>query len=104
MCIRDSNTKIRIHDEIDFQGSGMSPGEMGPTRHTCTGWEVLPDTITIPASMIPASDCSGDAKAVCDEIRIWLNATQPALPATSTDPKRATPKAGTTYGRSVVAC
>lgn len=101
---RDPTTMIRIHDEIDFQGSGMSPSDMGPTRHVCTRWELLPAAITIPASMTPRSNCSGDAKAVCDEIRTWFNATQPALPATSPDPKHATPPAGTTYGRSLVGC
>ena len=37
-----AGVELRIHDEIDFQGSGMTPEQMPPTRHECTAWEPLP--------------------------------------------------------------
>jgi hypothetical protein len=56
-------TRVRLHDEIHFQGVGMQPHQMPPTRHSCSRWEPVPETIEIPA------ECRGTS---CDEIRAWL--------------------------------
>lgn len=50
--IRDGATgrEVRIHDAIDFQGVGMQPSDMGPTRHVCTPWEALPATLAVPTA------------------------------------------------------
>lgn len=68
----DKQTELRLHDEVSFQGSGMQPHEMPPTRHTCSHWEPAPATLEIPAHVRSAKDCSGAAKPVCDEIRAFL--------------------------------
>jgi hypothetical protein len=63
--------ELRIHDEISFQGVGMTPEQMPPTQHTCTAWEPLPATIRVPSS---AASCD-DAKAECTAIEQHLRAT-----------------------------
>src|SRR5688572_26871858 len=68
--------ELRIHDAIDFQGVGMQPADMPPTRHACTAWEPLPASIDVPAGM---KSC-GDSTATCDAIWAWLRSTAPPPP------------------------
>jgi hypothetical protein len=78
--------EVRIHDAIDFQGVGMQPGDMAPTRHSCTPWEPLP----------------ADTEATAAAIQAWYRATQPPPPPAD---KRAPAGMETfTYGRGLMAC
>ncbi|MDX2094156.1 MAG: hypothetical protein SFX73_40370 [Kofleriaceae bacterium] len=81
--------QVRIHDAVDFQGSGMQPSDMPPTRHTCTPWE------TLPADTAVTAEANG----------AWFRATQPAPPAAPPDPKReAVGMDSFTYGRGILEC
>ncbi|MCW5808274.1 MAG: hypothetical protein KIT31_38350 [Deltaproteobacteria bacterium] len=87
--------EVRIHDQHQFQGYGMKPHEMPPTRHVCSRWELLPPDVMLAP---PARDrtCADDA-ATCTAIEGWLKSTAPDRPASDPIPS-------TTFGRRQVTC
>ena len=105
--IRDDGTKrVRIHDEIEFQGSGMRPEDMGPTRHACTRWEVLPDSIEVPASLPRMSKCT-EVAAFCKTLESWFVTTKRPPTATTTSPPGTTVHpnpSSNAYGRDIGEC
>jgi hypothetical protein len=92
-----TSLELRLHDEIDFQGSGRRPDQMPPTRHACSTWEPLPAAIRVPAS---ARSCD-DAKAECAAIDQHLRATAPT--PTPHDPRRIM-TSDHTFGRAAATC
>jgi hypothetical protein len=94
-----SGFQFRIHDAISFQGVGMQPKDMPPTRHTCTSWEAMPSTIVIPTG---TRSCT-DEPATCQAIEAWLRAT--AVPRKSPDgPDALTDEPSTTFERGGRSC
>lgn len=84
-----SAREVRIHDAIDFQGSGMQPQDMGPTRHNCTPWEPLP----------------ADTASTAEGIQAWYRATQPPPPPGPSEPHRVAASMDTfTFGRGLMEC
>jgi hypothetical protein len=69
--------EFRMHDAIDFQGSGMQPKDMPPTQHTCSRWELVPSSIL---ATLPSGTRCGDAGATCNDLDRWLKATRPPVP------------------------
>jgi hypothetical protein len=98
----DGTTRVRIHDEISFQGSGMQPEDMPPTRHACTRWEVLPDSIEVPASLPPMSACAD--QPLCKRLESWFVATQPPPPQAPSGTTVTSSPGSSAYGRSIGGC
>jgi hypothetical protein len=86
--------ELRLHEESEFQGSGMQPHQMPPTRHACTRWELMPPDVMVtpPAG---ARSCS-DAADACKTIEAYLRSTAPA--------REAVGMPDTMFGRGHAAC
>jgi hypothetical protein len=90
----DGKAQVRLHDEISFQGVGMKPEQMPPTRHTCTPWESLPQEVAVRANETAAAHRGGFDALVCEEhaatctaLRAWFESTAKPVADTS-DPGR----------------
>lgn len=100
--------QLRLHDEIRFQGVGMTPAQMPPTRHACTAWEPLPQNLTPGLSL--AERPAGDAQpcerqgGTCGALKSWLTSTaKPAAPPPP--PGQLSPaSADDSYGRPSGSC
>lgn len=101
-----SGWEVRLHDAESFQGVGMEPHQMPPTRHTCTTWERLPDDVAARAKV--ASLAAGTENPITAEDSVgvllpWFTAS--AGPAPKRDPKQVTDVEWAHYfGRPTAGC
>jgi hypothetical protein len=86
----DGGWVARLHDAVSFQGSGMQPSEMEPTRHGCTAWERVPDDVAAQAKLdtLPLGGKHAIKNAAADVLDAWYQKTAPPPP--EPDPMRPT--------------
>ena len=72
--------ELRVHDEISFQGVGMTPEQMPPTQDTCTAWEPLPTAIRVPLTATSCTEAKAECSAIENHLHITDRSTEDDLP------------------------
>lgn len=74
--------RVRVHDEMFFQGAGMRPEQRPEPTHRCTAWSDVPDDVATRANL-SGLDFTQDrpigATATEGALRAWLEQSAPEV-------------------------